>query len=464
MITFKQINRSVKEIFLFDDDFYCISFVGSVSQKKKFNDIDLIFISKQSLNKKIIFKTLKKIKNLNKLKLFQKSNIKINYQFGPVKYNTKFNDIVFHCMFYDKNSHINHVIDSPFTCYDWERTEINLKKKISEIFPVRTLMLSDFFKSNRNINQFIENLKQKKITCSKFIFRKDKIELIKFNKKVDKKNIYFFSRSVVFHTINNFLKYHYGKNKKHNLREINIFIKKNNLMKDINLLNYNFSVNLKKIIFETVSFLKKMKKYLNDYKNDYKKIIILRHFKTKYNKNIFIGQKLNPNVLEFKKNLLNKPQNKIAIYSSPSKRTIQTIKFLYPNHRIIIDQNLNEIDYGRVEGLDINSLKIKFPILYKKMINKKFFSYPDGESYIDLEKRIKIFFRKIITTKPKLNVVCTHNNFIRILIGSLFFVHKKENYKITVPYAKKIEFLVKNNKINPNFDRRFLYKFFKKII
>ena len=98
------------------------------------------------------------------------------------------------------------------------------------------------------------------------------------------------------------------------------------------------------------------------------------------------------------------------------------------------------------------------------MINKKFFSYPDGESYIDLEKRIKIFFRKIITTKPKLNVVCTHNNFIRILIGSLFFVHKKENYKITVPYAKKIEFLVKNNKINPNFDRRFLYKFFKKII
>jgi hypothetical protein len=34
MITFKQINRSVKEIFLFDDDFYCISFVGSVSQKK----------------------------------------------------------------------------------------------------------------------------------------------------------------------------------------------------------------------------------------------------------------------------------------------------------------------------------------------------------------------------------------------------------------------------------------------
>ena len=67
-------------------------------------------------------------------------------------------------------------------------------------------MLSDFFKSNRNINQFIQNMKKREISCSKFIFNGKDIKLIKFNKKVNNKNIYFFSRNIVFHTVNNFLK------------------------------------------------------------------------------------------------------------------------------------------------------------------------------------------------------------------------------------------------------------------
>ena len=135
-------------------------------------------------------------------------------------------------MFYDVKSHIKHVIESPFTCYDWERTELNIKKKISEVFSVNNLMISDFFKSNRNINQFTNNLKKREISCSKFLIKGEQIKLIKFN-KVNDRNVYFFSRNIVFHTVNNFLKFHNGKNKKHKIIEIKNFIENKLKRKDV---------------------------------------------------------------------------------------------------------------------------------------------------------------------------------------------------------------------------------------
>ena len=40
-----------------------------------------------------------------------------------------------------------------------------------------------------------------------------------------------------------------------------------------------------------------MKIYINNYEKNLNKILLLRHFKTKYKKKVFIGQKLNPNIL-----------------------------------------------------------------------------------------------------------------------------------------------------------------------
>ena len=45
---------------------------------------------------------------------------------------------------------------------------IEYKKKISEVFSVNNLMISDFFISNRNINQFTNNLKKRKSLVQNF--------------------------------------------------------------------------------------------------------------------------------------------------------------------------------------------------------------------------------------------------------------------------------------------------------
>tara|TARA_B100000989_G_scaffold298957_1_gene291405 strand:- start:30610 stop:32001 length:1392 start_codon:yes stop_codon:yes gene_type:complete len=463
MVEFGCIKNCFYEAFKSDNTFESISFVGSASKKKIYNDIDIIFISKGDLNSEIFLKTLEKIKNFKRYKIFYKYNIKINSEFGPIKYNFKPNDIVFHCMFYDVKSHIKHVIESPFTCYDWERTEVSLKKKISEVFSVNNLMISDFFKSNRNINQFTKNLKKREISCSKFLTKGKKIKLIKFNKKVNNRNIYIFSRNIVFHTVNNFLKFHNGKNKKYKITEIKNFIESKLKTKDADLLNYNFSIKVEQIVSRTISFLKTIKTYINKYDRGLNKILIIRHFKTKYKKEVFIGQRINPNILIKNLNIISK-KKKITIYSSPSKRTTQSCKLLYPKNKIIINDLLKEIDYGRVEGLTFASLKDKYPNTFNKMINNKKFSFPGGESQDQLELRVKKFFFEIIKLNKKEIVVCTHNNFIRIILGKILNINKKNYYKIQVPYGKKIRFVVKNKKIYPDFNRVMLYKFLSQII
>lgn len=464
MIKFKQIKNCFCKAFKSDNTFESISFVGSASKKKNYNDIDIIFISKRDLNSEIFLKTLEKIKNFKRYKIFNKYNIRINSEFGPVKYNFKPNDIVFHCMFYDVKSHIKHVIESPFTCYDWERTEVNLKKKISEIFSVNYLMISDFFRSNRNINQFTKNLKKKEISCSKFLIKGKQIKLIKFNKKVNNRNIYFFSRNIVFHTVNNFLKFYHDKNKKYKITEIKNFIKNKLKTNDADLLNYNFSNKVELVISRTVFFLKTMKTYINEYEKGLNKIFLFRHFKTEYKKKVFIGQKINPKIIIKNLKNISKKKKDIIIYSSPSIRTKQSCKLLYPKNKIIISNLLKEIDYGKVEGLTFDSLKHKYPHTYSKMFNNKKFSFPGGESQDQLENRVKKFFFKIIKSNKNKIFICTHNNFIRIVLGKILKINKKNYYKIQVPYAQKIRFVIKNKEIYPDFNRVMLYRFLKQII
>ena len=58
----------------------------------------------------------------------EKKKLLINNTFGPLKFNSNKN-LVIHLMVYDRTGHIDHVIKSPFTVYDWERSNVYLKKK-----------------------------------------------------------------------------------------------------------------------------------------------------------------------------------------------------------------------------------------------------------------------------------------------------------------------------------------------
>ena len=64
-----------------------------------------------------------------KPKKLKPTSLRFDEERPPLKFDDE-DTLVFHLMIYDVESHINHVIQSPFTCFDWERSELYIKKKL----------------------------------------------------------------------------------------------------------------------------------------------------------------------------------------------------------------------------------------------------------------------------------------------------------------------------------------------
>ena len=191
------------------------TFVGSFVDKyslTNISDIDLIIIVKK-LNNKTIKSLEKKIYqiNLNQL-LREKKKLLINNSFGPLKFNSDKN-LVIHLMVYDKEGHIDHVIKSPFTVYDWERSNVYLKKKISEIYKVGSLQFDDFLSARRGLFNYANDIKLKKISYRKYKFFKNKYSTDKHFIRLQKRDKCEYYFHIVKNLILNFIKFNKNKNK-----------------------------------------------------------------------------------------------------------------------------------------------------------------------------------------------------------------------------------------------------------
>ena len=102
-----------------------------------------------------------------------------------------------HLMIYDIKSHIDHVLKSPFTCYDWERSKIFRGKPLKKIFSVKNLQLNDFYESRRTSTEYLKDIKKGKISIREYYFKNKKIFLKKRYVKIDPRN----RGEIVYHII-----------------------------------------------------------------------------------------------------------------------------------------------------------------------------------------------------------------------------------------------------------------------
>ena len=119
----KKLFENIFNIINSDENTISVSLVGSFSNNFDFNksgDIDIVVICNKL--KKNYFDHIKSEINKFKSKLLffsNKNHLKFNTTFGPIKFdNTR--TLIIHLMVYDYIGHKNHVIESPFTCFDWE--------------------------------------------------------------------------------------------------------------------------------------------------------------------------------------------------------------------------------------------------------------------------------------------------------------------------------------------------------
>lgn len=120
------------------------------------------------------------------------------------------------------------------------------------------------------------------------------------------------------------------------------------------------------------------------------------------------------------------------IYTSDIKRAIESTEIInsYFNLDIEVIKDLRELDKGILNGMDKEFARINYPDYID--INDINIKYPNGESMIDLYKRIKIFLDKI--EKYDNSLLVTHRgviNMIYILLNNEKLTLNKEKYGVT---------------------------------
>ena len=468
----KKLKKDLFKTLIKNKNVISVTLVGSFwedERSKDFSDIDIVIILKK-FNKNNYQECLKKITKLN-LKKYNLGHLKslINPTFGPLKFNTN-NNIVFHTMIYDIKSHTEHVLKSPFTCFDWERSSNYIGKSLKEIFPVGKIQLIDFFKSRRGINSYLNNLNRNHISYQKYIFQKNFYKLANKKFRINDKHKVEFSFHLCKFLIINFYKFTNQKNKIPSGIEIKsifkmIFGNKYNFYyKNFNLLKKFKKVNDSRLKFNQIHFLKNFIKNFQNYLINYKKkdLIFLRHARTKYNDGTFLGIGRNPGIINKKNiskklNYLKKIKQKI-VYSSTLRRSLETAKTFESLDNIILSNHLVEKNYGLAEGLNFLKFKKKYPSIVLKWNKKKDPKFPSGENDSDILKRINQFemiLKKKLRkhSKKKISIVVTHNALLRVYLGKIFEIPKYLWIKIPIKHIEPLNFIIKNNKIIPNIDR-----------
>ena len=452
------------------DDVISVTIVGSFVENDDLSgisDIDTVVIC-NSLNQNIFNKCLGAVNkiDIHKCGLID-FKLRINSTFGPLKFDGP-KIAVIHLMVYDVIGHVNHVKNSPFTCYDWERSKSYKGLRLKEIFPVGRLQIRDFMEVRRSTNNYIKDIENNYISYREYKFNNQSYFQEKKFKKLDSKHIGEYAYHIFKNLTNNYLKLMDQKNINYSDKDLSSKILNSNI--DNNNFHSNNFLKLSKLKKlrsenypkETKSWTKSfLFDFLNKIDQDWKRskrIFFVRHYKTTLNDGSFLGQGRNPSVLPNQTKINLKNDSISSVFTSPLKRAIQTSLYNFPKEIIKEDKRLCEINYGLAEGMFYDNFISTFPNVKKCWDNGEDVAFPEGESNDDVANRVKDFMLDLTIhlNKSKQNsvAVISHNCVLRCLLGYFLDVDTDKWYLLNIPHAKPIEFLYNDGKYFCNVNRK----------
>ena len=289
-----------------------LTFVGSFVDKEGLtgiSDIDTIVICNE-LNEDIFKKCLFKVQNLSLEKCgLEGYRLKINYSLGPLKFDEP-DLVVIHLMFYDVESHRTHVLSSPFTCFDWERSKIFFGKPIKEIFPVGCLQPRDFLEARRGLDNYLDDISNGSISIRNYDFKRESVSEIQQNHPLDKRHRGEYAYHIVRNIVLNGLKLKNNENRIYSENELEKGIgillggdtlKHENNFRQLSQLKKMRSMSFPKWTIEWArSFVKDFQKAFIPYWQSAKTVYFIRHAMTSLNDGTFLGQRRNPGIINRK--------------------------------------------------------------------------------------------------------------------------------------------------------------------
>ena len=380
-------------------------------------------------------------------------SIKLNMTFGPLKFNNE-KTVVFHIMVYDIQGHRKHVLESPFTCLDWEFFPAIYGRNLSEIYPASGVQLEDLVGSRRGLDAYLDDLTKKVISYREYDFSTEPYSEKKHTFQIDDRH----QKEYAYHVFKflqlNLIKILFQVNHRYTIFELTeifgslnpSFNNHSKFLIELHNWKYGNSNEPDKIFSRLEDLIKDLTTWMNNLALT--KLCFFRHGKTELNDGSFLGVGRNPSII--KPIEIDCDEYFDVVYTGTLERTIETGELLKTNE-LCQNDLLNEINYGLAEGLTLKELNDKFPELVQSWEKNEDPKFPAGESQLDVSNRLQNFINKGFT-KNKTAIV-THNVVLRALLGKVYNQPVYNWYKLNPGHLDEHHFLVFNNVLIPCFTK-----------
>ncbi|MEY4387223.1 MAG: hypothetical protein RLY20_2506 [Verrucomicrobiota bacterium] len=428
-------------------DVLSVTFVGSFCDREDLSgisDIDVVMIC-ESLDRTTFDACSAAMASLSPALLgLPNHRLYLNTTFGPLKFDQP-DQVVIHLMIYDRASHRAHVLKSPFTCLDWERSPVCAGQTLAELYPVLILQPGDFLNARRSLSNYTDDLRRGVLSYRRYEFTEagvtEKLEQAQLDERL--------RGEYAFHIVKNLVQ-NYAKL----VRRQNACLTTDGLIAfwreslpgcaafADEFLRLQAAKLRREPVFSaaTVDFAKDfMAAFQSELArawNSAQRLVFVRHAQTELNDGSFLGQGRDPGILT--------PPEPLAhqfakVFCSPLRRTRETALQLQIGCNPVTDPRLAEINYGEVEGLPIKQLASRYPELVAAWARGEDTPFPGGENTADVQRRLREFIAGIKGETASPILVVTHNVVVRCLIGELLGVPLRDWHRLRVNHLDAFE-------------------------
>jgi len=376
----------------------------------------------------------------------------LNTTFGPLKFDQP-DQVVIHLMIYDRASHRAHVLKSPFTCLDWERSCVCAGQSLAELYPVLILQPGDFLNARRSLSNYTDDLRRGVLSYRRYEFTgsgvTEKLEQAQLDERL--------RGEYAFHIVKNLVQ-NYAKL----VRRQNACLTTDALIAfwreslpgcataADEFLRLQEAKLRREAVFSaaTVDFAKNfMAAFQAELAREWdsaQRLVFVRHAQTELNDGSFLGQGRDPGIFTPPVPL---PQKFAKVFCSPLLRAQMTARALQPRAELHTDPRLSEINYGEIEGLPITQLAARYPDLVAAWNRGEDAPFPGGENTAAVQRRLHQFLAAIQSETASPILVVTHNVVVRCLLGELLGVPPRDWHKLRVNHLDAFEIIRRGDQL-----------------
>jgi broad specificity phosphatase PhoE len=371
---------------------------------------------------------------------------------------------VLHLMPYSAEAHREHVINSPFTCLDWQRSPLWQRAPLSAIYPVFGLQPHHFINARRGTRDYLNDFLNRQITYREWSFQGGTCQEIKRQQPMTKRDRHEFGYHIMRFLMQNVLKL---------IRRCNESSEGESLCRDYfaefpdgaemltpffltlrkRKQTADFGEEMSDLDQRVIAFVEAFERQFRDaFEHRATRHLVYRHAPTQRNRgtgeaSVFQGSIDPPlatdSAIDF--GPLTEAARMVAprwAFVSPLRRSIDSVHLLacdfteLPSPRI--DERLREISYGACEDQSLADARVQHADLFAAWQRGEDPCFPGGENTAAVLERVMDFASEHWQPSGESTITCTHNVVLRCLVGHLLGVPRREWHRLRVPHLAPI--------------------------